>query len=237
MTASRIETLAEGVTLYLGDCREILPTLGKVDAVVTDPPYEIAAVGGGIGAKRKYLSDITDHIDAGFEVDMLAPFENWLVFCGKPQLVKLIAQADASSLRWQLVTWNKTNPTPLTNGNYLPDTEYMVHAFLTHRWESKSRFVVGQVEKSVWDHPTVKPLYVMIKAVLSASAFGDTILDPFCGTGSTGVAAVRKGRKFIGIEIEPKYFDIACRRISEALRQPDMFIEKPKPIEQARLEL
>lgn len=159
---------------------------------------------------------------------MLAPYKNWLVFCGKPQLVKLIARAEESGLRWQLVTWNKTNPTPLTNGNYLPDTEYMVHAFKRHDWESKTRFVVGQVERTDIDHPTVKPQYVMLKALKSASSLGDVVVDPFCGSGSTGVAAVKLGRKFIGIEIEPKYFDIACKRISEALKQPDMFVEQPR---------
>ena len=225
--SGRVEHLAEGVTLYLGDCREILPMLGKVDAVISDPPYEISAAGGGIGRKRQYLKDIRHHIDAGFEVDMLAPFKNWLIFCGKPQLTKLIARAEASELRWQLLTWNKTNPTPLTNANYLPDTEYMVHGFVRHDWESKTRFVVGQVEKSGFDHPTVKPLYVMRKAVQSATVRGDSILDPFCGTGSTGVAAVTLGRKFIGIEIEPKYFDIACKRIEKALSQKDMFVDRP----------
>lgn len=70
-----------------------------------------------------------------------------------------------------------------------------------------------------------------------ATTRGQTILDPFMGSGTTGVAAVKLGRKFIGIEIEPKYFDIACRRISEALKQPDMFIEKPKPAKQETLGL
>jgi DNA modification methylase len=69
-------------------------------------------------------------------------------------------------------------------------------------------------------------------AVTRATRFGETILDPFMGSGTTGVAAVKLGRRFIGIEIEPKYFEIACRRISEALKQPDLFIEKPKPVKQ-----
>lgn len=221
-------------TLYLGACEQILPTLPEVDAVITDPPYEISASGGGIGGKRKYLSDIRGHIDAGFDVAMLGAFRNWLVFCGKPQLVKMIAQAEAQGLRWQLLTWNKTNPTPLTNANYLPDTEYMVHAFRTHVWESKTRFVVGAVERSGWDHPTVKPQYVMTKALLSASARGEVVLDPFMGSGSTGVAAINTGRRFIGCEMEPKYFDIACRRIDEAHKQGALFPhEEPRKPEQA----
>lgn len=225
-------------TLYLGDCREILPTLDeRVDAVITDPPYEIAAQGGGIGAKRQYLADITGHIDSGFDVQMLSAFKNWFVFCGKPQLIKLAQQAESQSLRWQLLTWNKTNPTPLSNGNYLPDTEYMVHAFKTHNYASKTRFIVGVVERSGFDHPTVKPQYVMQKAVDSASHFGDTVLDPFMGTASTGVAAIRMGRKFIGIEREPKYFEIACSRIEDAQRQESLFEPEAPKAEQAEMEL
>ena len=106
-------------TLYHGDCREVLPLLPKVDALITDPPYKISASSGGIGGKRQYLTDIRGHIDAGFDVEMLSAFDNWFVFCGKLQLMDLMQQAMNQDLRWQLRTWNKTNPTPLTNGNYL----------------------------------------------------------------------------------------------------------------------
>jgi site-specific DNA-methyltransferase (adenine-specific) len=217
-------------TLYLGDCLDVLPTLGKVDAVITDPPYLISASGGGIGGQRQYLTDIRDHIDSGFDVSMLQTFKNWFCFCGKPQLLNLIGQAEKQGLRWQILTWNKTNPTPLSNNNYLPDTEYMVHAFESHHYESKTRFIVGQVERSGYDHPTVKPQYVMQKAIKSASHQGDTILDCFMGTGSTGVAAIQLGRKFIGIEREPKYFDIACKRIEQAAAQGQLFA--PAPVKQ-----
>lgn len=105
----------------------------------------------------------------------------------------------------------------------------MVHAFEAHHYESKTRFVVGQVERSGFDHPTVKPQYVMQKAVKSASHQGDTVLDCFMGTASTGVAAIQLGRKFIGIEREPKYFDIACQRIEQAVAQGQLFApEQPK---------
>ena len=218
----RIETIGNA-TLYLGDCREVLPLLPKVDALITDPPYEIAAQGGGIGAKRKYLADIEGRIDAGFDMEMLSGFDNWLVFCGKPQLMDLMQKATEQGLRWQLRTWNKTNPTPLTNGNYLPDTEYMVHAFKTHVWQGKKRWIVGSVEKSVFDHPTVKPQYVMTDALQCATNHGDSVLDLFMGTGSTGVACVNLGRPFFGVERERKYFDIACRRIEQAYAQPRLF--------------
>ena len=83
------------------------------------------------------------------------------------------------------------------------------------------------------EHPTEKPLSLMVELVSKCPQ--GTILDPFMGSGTTGVACANLGRKFIGIEIEPKYFDIALRRISETLKQPDMFIEKPKPVKQEAL--
>jgi DNA modification methylase len=85
------------------------------------------------------------------------------------------------------------------------------------------------------DHPCPRPIEQVEYVVESFVLRGETILDPFMGSGTTGVAAIKLGRKFIGIEIEPKYFDIACRRIEEATRQPDMFIERPKPMVQEAL--
>lgn len=237
MTAILDDITIGDCRLILGDCRSVLPLLPKVDAVITDPPYQISASGGGIGGKRQYLTDIRGHIDAGFDMAMLSAFDNWMVFCGKPQLMELMIQAESQELRWQLRTWNKNNPTPLTNANYLPDTEYMIHAFKTHIWEGKKRWIVGNVEKSGFDHPTVKPQYVMIDAVKCITSHGDTVLDCFMGTGSTGIACVNLGRKFIGIERERKYFDIAVERIKQAYAQPRLFADEParKPEQQTML--
>lgn len=79
------------------------------------------------------------------------------------------------------------------------------------------------------EHPTQKPLPLIQDWVRAFTDIGETILDPFMGSGTTGVAAVKLGRRFIGIEIEPKYFDIACRRIADGLARPDLFVEAPKP--------
>jgi site-specific DNA-methyltransferase (adenine-specific) len=222
-------------TLYLGDCMDILPTLDRVDAVITDPPYIVGAKGCGLAGDRVYLKEITDKkLDDGFDFSLLTNFENWMVFCGKQQLVELLNFAESQTGKWMLLTWNKTNPTPLTNNNYLPDTEYIVHLWQPNRlfgkYQDKSRFIVLPAGGGEFDHPTVKPLAIMNKCVSLTSKTNETILDPFMGSGTTGVAAVQMGRKFIGIEREPKYFDIACRRIEDAQKQLDMFAETITPV-------
>ena len=220
----------DGITIYCGDCREILPTLPNVDLVLTDPPYEITSTGGGIGARRKYLSDITDHLDGGFDVGILRAFPNWMCFCAKRTLVELLSMASESG-RWALITWNKPNPTPLVNGNYLPDTEYIVHHFRTSAdlhggYAERSRFILHSAEQNGdMGHPTVKPLGVISRLMKVGSMEGQAILDPFMGSGTTLRAAKDLGRRAIGIEIEERYCEIAARRLSQGVL--DLAPEKP----------
>ena len=209
----------DSVTLYNADAYKLLPRLEKPHLLLTDPPYELCATGGGIGAKRQYLADIAGKIDAGFDMTLLDAFENWCVFCGKKQLKQLLAAA--GERRWALVTWNKPNPTPLTNANYLPDTEYIVHAFQTGRlfgeYRDKARYIVHPVERNDFGHPTVKPLAVMSKMLRLGSQEGETICDPFAGSGTTLVAAKLLNRRAIGIEINERYCEIAARRLSQGV--------------------
>ena len=218
----RTETIGDA-TLILGDCREVLPTLQRVDAVVTDPPY-------GIGAdKAKAHSSIRDNTAwEAFGWDDARP---------PPELLKAIAQGDAAiwggnyfadllpaSAGW--LAWIKPQA---GTGFSLADMELC--------WTSKPFAARMKMLKrrDGNDHPTQKPVDVMIWTL---GFFPDarTILDPFMGSGTTGVACIKLGRKFIGIEIEPKYFDIACRRIEEAWKQPRLFEEpKQKPIQGALL--
>ena len=202
----RIETLAEGVTLHLGDCREILPSLGKVDAVVSDPPYP--------------------DIDKGFcqtPIDFLDTLK-----CR--QFVFWSAALDFPLDHTAVHVWHKPNGCSSQhyeriferNGNQV--FRVFRHATILPNYTQYAAECV--------DHPTQKPLSLLRDLLFPISG---TILDPFMGSGTTGVAAVKLGRRFIGIEIEPKYFDIACRRISEALRQPDLFVEPAKPAVQTNM--
>jgi len=206
------------ITIYHGDCREILPSLEPVDLVLTDPPYEIIAKGGNFGdARRQYLSDIVGFTDGGFDTEMLRAFPNWMVFCAKSQLVRLLTLASQRE-RWMLLTWNKPNPTPLINQTYLPDTEYIVHAFpmngLHGPYSTRARYIVHPAGKPD-THPNQKPLPVIRKLVLTGSNEGQTILDPFMGSGTTLRAAKDLGRKAIGIEIEERYCEVAVKRLAQ----------------------
>ena len=225
---SRIEQLAEGVRLICGDCREILPTLGKVDAVVTDPPYGIGYKShlGNLGAQE--FDEIAN--DRG-ELDLrpiLKFAENVLAFGAN-------CYPDQLPHRGRWLCWDKRT----IDGA----ADRMMGSPFELAWSNKVsgydkivRVLHGGVVNADGDgprvHPTQKPIAVMRQAINWAATDAQTILDPFMGSGTTGVAAVQMGRDFIGIEREPKYFDIACRRIQAALDAPDMFVEAPKPAKQ-----
>lgn len=237
---SRVEHLAEGITLHMGDCREILPTLGKVDAVVTDPPYEFQSSGGGLfrASRQGWMNSIVKaELDKGFDHSFLtsALFDSVVCFCHNDQIPALTTWFAAQFDRFAVCMWHKSNPMPVANKHYVPDTELYIHAWnepgspigaLKH----KGRWFLAPVGASEFDHPTVKPLPLMEKVIRNVQ--GKTILDPFMGTGTTGVACLNHRRNFIGIEQESKYFEIAVRRISDALARPDFFIERPAPVKQ-----
>lgn len=235
----RIEHIGDA-TLYLGDCREILPTLGTVDALVTDPPYEFEASGAGIfRTNRKCMDEIqASGLDKGFDHSIITSgvCRSVVVFCHNDQLDRLLPHISGEFGRFALCFWHKENPMPVANRHYKPDTEIYVHAwndggYPTGTLAEKGRYFIAPTgQQNEWAHPTVKPLPLMLKILRNVN--GDTVLDPFMGSGTTGVACANLGRKFVGIEIEPKYFDIACRRIDQAYRQPRLFKdEAPKPVQ------
>lgn len=206
----------DAVTIYHGSHADIVPHLEPVELVIADPPYELTATGGGIGAKRDYLKSITGFTDGGFDEAMLDAFPNWFCFCSKAQLLRLLQKA--SVRRWMLVTWNKPNPTPLCNGNYLPDTEYIVHSFEPNRlfgeFRDKARFIEYPAQQSLL-HPNQKPIAVLCKLIRLGTKEGETILDPFAGSCSTGVAAKDLNRKCICIEIEEEHCETGAKRLAQ----------------------
>ena len=213
-------------TLYCGDCMEVLPTLGKVDALVTDPPYGI----GEARANNKSRSCLAKSKDYGVS--------DWDDKVPAPELIQAIRdKAEYQALFggnyfglpatscW--LVWDKLN-----GDNDFADCELAWTNWpkavrrLQWRWHGMIR--QGNEERY---HPTQKPLEVM-KWVIELCPKAQTILDPFMGSGTTGVAAIQLGRSFIGIEREPKYFDIACQRIEQAVAQGQLFA--PEPIKQVQ---
>jgi DNA modification methylase len=230
----RIETIGNA-TLYLGDCREILPSLPKVDAVVTDPPYGQVTHAGARSANSLDRTTIDFGSITSIDLTSLCRAltvlaERWVVMTCEWRHAAALEASGVPLIR--LGVWIKPNGAPQFTGDR-PGTGWEAVALL-HR-EGKKRWNGGG-HHAVWtcpieqgEHPTQKPIRLVSEWVRSFSDPGEIILDPFMGSGTTGVAAINMGRKFIGIEIEERYFSIACRRIEEAARQPDMFIEKVKP--------
>ncbi|MHC2867927.1 site-specific DNA-methyltransferase (adenine-specific) [Bradyrhizobium diazoefficiens] len=227
---TKVETIAEGVTLYLGDCREILPTLGKVDAVVTDPPYGIAGKWQGGKGHGWGKADAKKTIRNEWDANPADPaLLKSLTSMAREVVVWGANHFELSPSRAWLVWRKEINPALTLGDAELAWTNLDRPIRVFDHPRSK---LTGNL---VPEHPTQKPLDLMKWCI--HPLIGRTILDPFMGSGTTGVAAVSLGRKFIGIEVEPTYFDIACRRIEAATKQIDLFIEKPKPAKQETFEL
>lgn len=202
-------------TLYLGDCLEILPTLGKVDAVVTDPPYGIGEAAG----KNKSRGKLAVSKDYGH-----SQWDDKTCDEAVALAVSITSQAVVfggnfydlpPSSCWLI--WDKEN-----GKSDFADAEMawtnLKGAVRLKRYMWNGMFRAGGESRG--DHPTQKPIRVMEWAVGFTTGL---VLDPFMGSGTTGVACANLGRKFIGIEIEPKYFDVACERIKAAYAQGRLF--------------
>lgn len=214
-------------TLYLADCREILPALSGADAVVTDGPYGMSYRSNhnsgrrGAGAKMKRKDGDFEPIEGD-----QSPFDPrpWLAY---PETILWGANHFCSELprgnAW--LVWDKlAGKTPLPSGS---DIELAWTSWrgpsriFEHLWRGIMRAGEENIVHAAKAHPNQKPVALMRWCV--GMTKGRHILDPFMGSGSTGVACARLGRAFTGVEKDPGYFEIACQRIEEAQRQSDMF--------------
>jgi len=234
VTAFREEIIGD-CRLLLGDCRDILPTLGPVDAVVTDPPYGInydprRSQKSAASGRRKTMSKV---IDDNKEFDprpfLIAPK---VILWGANNYAHHLPRSAA----W--LVWDKRQGGALFKGYVASDVELAwsnigncaktyVHAWCGHFRDS---------ERDLFVHPTQKPT-VLMRWCLELAATDGVTLDPFMGSGTTGVAAVGLERKFIGVERDPHHFETACRRIEEAYKQPRLFAEPaPKVVQPSFLD-
>jgi DNA modification methylase len=218
VSAPRVERIGDA-TLYLGDCRDVLPLLSGVDAVVTDPPYGLGDWNNrGTNANRPFDSDATQAWDQAIGPEVVRAMlsvSRYQIIWGGNYLADYLGRTK------QMFVWNKQ-----IRGMHFNDCEI---AWCSQFKEACRVFDYPPSRAETKEHPTQKPLALMEWCLSFLPDDARVILDPFMGSGTTGVACARLGRRFIGIEIEPKYFDIACRRIEQAYRQPDLFVPRARP--------
>jgi DNA modification methylase len=255
--SGRIETIGDA-TLYLGDCLEVMETLGRVDAIVTDPPYcsgsvseasRTAAKGQGLRSENlvKLGWFVGDHMGtAGLAsllrsmafrgLKILNPEGSLLVFCDWRMVPNLAPTIESAGLRFQnLVVWDK-GMMGLGMG-FRAQHEIILHYTAGspkyHDLGVSNVIRTSRVSAVEREHQTQKPIDLMETLLSVVCPPAGTVLDPFMGSGSTGVAAIKRGMSFVGIERDPSHFTLACERIQAAWDQPRLFSEPaPKPIQQ-----
>jgi site-specific DNA-methyltransferase (adenine-specific) len=230
-------------TLYLGDCREVLPTLA-VDHVISDPPYEDELHGAmGRIQRNDGQSMVTDLGFAGINATRgdvaalaVAASSGWAILFTLAEGVRAWRDdLQSAGAKWDTTCfWVKPDASPRFNGQGpARGAECFVTAWCGtgyRRWNAGGKRGIYTHCVNVGrqgEHPTEKPVPLMAEIVADFTRPGELICDPFLGSGATGVAALRLGRRFVGIEQNERWFDLACRRIEEAYRQPRLFDEPP----------
>lgn len=241
---SRVETIGRA-KLYLGDCLEVMPTLGPVDHVIGDPPYE-ARIHSAKAHEANLRKDGGPNL-LPIDFDCIDPIrddvvrlaasmsQGWfIVFCTPEGVGRWADAINLSPMKYKRAcVWVKPDSTPQFNGQCpAMGAENFICAWAGSghsRWNAGGKrgvytHLVNNPERE-GTHPTEKPRRLMAEILADFTNPGQTILDPFMGSGTTGVAAVQMGRNFIGIEREERYFEVACRRIEDAQGQGQLFGE------------
>jgi site-specific DNA-methyltransferase (adenine-specific) len=249
MSAIKKEVVIGNCRLLLGDCLAVMPTLGKVDAVVTDPPYEaVMQDKWGTLSKQAPSSHVRfdeirfqaiDGIRDQAAKAMVDVCQGWLIaFCMAEGVRAWRDAIEAAGARYKrAMVWVKPDAMPQFNGQG-PSVghEMMVSAWCGKghsKWNGGGRpgtFIYNKNTQGGAVHPTQKPLALMSELVALFSFVGDTVLDPFMGSGTTGVSCANLGRSFVGIEQDFTHFENAVKRITDAHKQADFFVEKPAPV-------
>lgn len=209
-------------TLYLGDSMDILPTLGAADSIVSDPPYGMNYQSSRRTDKHDLISGDGDGEALRWICNLEATHSKY-IFCRWDNLMDSALPKTKSTITWVKNNWGSGD----LEHSHGRQTELLLfyagdnHVFPKHRPSDVIRCAKAPSD----EHPTAKPVDLMYFIVEWTSGL---VLDPFMGSGTTGVACAKMGRKFIGIEREESYFEIACKRIERAYAQPDLFVAQPK---------
>ena len=227
--------------IYNMDCLEGMKQIpdGTIDLCVTDPPYLIETQGGGIYTQedKQYVKELND-IKDGFRTEILDELcrvmkrINIYIFCSQKQIIPLTDYfVTKRGCNWNLLSWHKDNPVPACGNKYLTDTEYLLFfrqkgVKLYGNFDTKRTWFntpLNQSDKEKWGHPTIKPLGIVRTLVFNSSVEGQTVLDPFMGSGTTAIACIKERRHFIGFELSKEYYEKAVRRIKAEQAQLTLF--------------
>lgn len=226
------------VDLRCGDCLELMKDIPdkSIDLVVTDPPYLIENTkAGGKSKLAKSIQNMNNEIKNknltnGFDTKILDELVrimkkiNIYIWCNHKQIPMYLDYfVNELGCSFDIIIWNKTNAMPLFNNKYLTDKEYCLYfrkgALCNPETYEEAKTIYYQPinikDKKIYKHPTIKPLNIIENLIKNSSNEGDTILDCFMGSGTTGVACKKLNRNFIGIELDETYFEIAKNRIEE----------------------
>ena len=224
-------------TIQLGDCYELIKKIPdkSIDCVYVDVPYlmpNTRGAAGGFMSKRvnDFYDNQVNNFKDGFDLSILDEFirisktMNIFIWCNKFLIKDLlnIFIDKYNCEKYEILVWNKTNPIPMTNNIWLSDIEYCLwfgdsKTKLNDGYDLKSKWYVSQInqrDKELYNHPTIKPLELVKRHLLHATQVGGVVLDCFCGSGTTCVAAKETGRRYIGMEIDPEYHKIAVDRLN-----------------------
>ena len=226
-------------TIYNEDCqagKERIPD-GSVDLIVTDPPYKFKDTTGagafgtcrGKSTAKKgktYHAEVTP-MSNGISDEVLeqmcriCKILNIYLFCNKDQVPQYLNFGLSHKLNFDILTWHKTAPTPMCGNKYLSDTEYIIFlrgkgARVYGTYATKKKYWVqgvNKTDKRKWGHPTIKPLNIIETLIVNSSVEGGVVCDPFMGSGTTAIAAMRNNRQFLGFEVDKCYYEMALKRI------------------------
>ena len=225
------------LNLQHGDCFELIKDIkdNSVDLVVIDPPYEFSTKyisnnsdnKSPLNKRKNKQAAELKLISSGFDLSILDELNrimkkiNIYIWCSKMQVSKILNYYEIKKCNVDILTWHKTNPAPTCNNSYLSDTEYLIFARekgvkMYGCYETKRKYYVTPTntkDKKLYKHPTIKPLHIIENLIINSSLENDIVLDCFMGSGTTGAACKKLNRKFIGIELDKDYFEIARNRI------------------------
>lgn len=228
-------------TIILGDSYKIIKTIpdNSIDLIYVDIPYLYSKSNKKEGAgnsplckrinkvNNEYLKEIKNGINYSIldEFIRISKKLNCFIWCSKEQIYDILKFFIDKNFNFDILFWGKTNPTPATNNNWLPDIEYCLYfrekgVFLNDGYELKSKYYISQInkiDKDKYNHPTIKPLQLVKRHIEHTTQKNDIVLDCFSGSGTTCIAAKELGRQFIGIEINPEYYKISIDRLNGIL--------------------